>query len=96
MLENADQNNSKYGHFLRSEKKRKTKFFWLGFTCSLEQENLYEFYIWSYHQGLPEVVCKVGALERFTKFIGKHQRKSYFLIKLRSEACNLIKKKDFW
>ena len=26
------------------------KLFWLGFTCSLEQENSYKFYFWSYHQ----------------------------------------------
>ena len=79
---NADQNNSEYGHFLHSEKKKKNKSFWLGFTCSLGEENFYEFYIWSYYQGLPEVVCKVGALERFTKFIRKHQRKSHLFNKV--------------
>ena len=48
-------------------------------------------YVLSSHQ---RCSMKKGVLRNFTKFTGKHLCQGLFLIKLKAEACNFIKKKS--
>ena len=74
MRENADQNNSEYGHFLRSIYKWISRLKWIKWGSLKSYENVQK-------QPL-EVFYKKTVLINFATFIGKYLCWSLFLIKL--------------